>query len=74
MDGCFVFMVTVRPSLPPGAQDPGGDRGSSDSALLSSALSEPRRLVLRPGASGRHRPLAGRLGAQAGAAGAAVGE
>lgn len=62
------------PSLPTGAQDTGGDRGPSDPPLLSPALPQQRGRLLHLGAPGHHRPLAGRLGTKAGAAGEAVGE
>lgn len=57
-----------------GATDTGADGGPSDPAFLSRVVPQQRGGLLRPGAAGHHRPLAGRLGAQAGAAGEAVGE
>lgn len=57
-----------------GAKDTGANRGSSDPPLLGPALPQQRGALLGLRASGHHRPFAGRLGTQAGAAGEAVGE
>lgn len=57
-----------------GAADTGANGDPSDPTLLSRVVPQQRGGLLRPGAAGHHRPLAGRLGAQAGAAGEAVGE
>lgn len=57
-----------------GATDPGANGDPSDPALLGRVVTQQRGEHLHPRATGHHRPLAGRLGAQAGAAGEAVGE
>lgn len=69
-----VFKYSPSPPITTGAQDTGGNRGASDSPPLGPALPRPGRRLLRPGAPGPRRPLAGRLGTQAGAAGEAHGD
>ena len=68
-------MLLNSPPIPTGAPDPGGDGGSSHASLLGAAVPEPGGgALLHRRAPRHHRPLAGRLGTQAGTSGEAVGE